>query len=276
MLNMINIFAMLKRGFLGLMLGVMLIASTACTRIETGEVGVRINASKQIEGAELQAGTFNQTIIGSILTFPVKDITVQIDNKTPMTADNSPLADFDITVVYGLNPASVAELYSTKSKSFHTEHNGDIYLMHSYMTTLVNNAAYKVVRDYKSLEVADNRAKIEAQIRDVVTNELKEQKLDTSLSLTVVQIRNILPNAEILKSATDYVKSQNALKIAENEVKLAKLESERMAALASNSGQSIAYMQAQATLNLSQAALQGNINTILIPHGMTMFGSTGK
>ena len=276
MLNMINIFAMLKRGFLGLMLGVMLIASTACTRIETGEVGVRINASKQIEGAELQAGTFNQTIIGSILTFPVKDITVQIDNKTPMTADNSPLADFDITVVYGLNPASVAELYSTKSKSFHTEHNGDIYLMHSYMTTLVNNAAYKVVRDYKSLEVAHNRAKIEAQIRDVVTNELKEQKLDTSLSLTVVQIRNILPNAEILKSATDYVKSQNALKIAENEVKLAKLESERMAALASNSGQSIAYMQAQATLNLSQAALQGKINTILIPHGMTMFGSTGK
>lgn len=276
MMNMINVFAMFKRTMLGLMLGIMLFGAVGCTRIETGEVGVRINASKQIEGSELVAGTFNQTIIGSILTFPVKDITVQIDNKTPMTADNSPLADFDITVVYGLNPASVAELYSTKSKSFHTEHNGDIYLMHSYMTTLVNNAAYKVVRDYKSLEVADNRAKIEAQIRDVVTTELKEQKLDTSLSLTVVQVRNILPNAEILKSATDYVKSQNALKIAENEVKLAKLESERMAALASNSGQSIAYMQAQATLNLSQAALQGKINTILIPHGMTMFGSTGK
>jgi SPFH domain / Band 7 family len=263
----------IQRLIQGLALGAMIIASTACTRIETGEVGVRINASKQIEGTELQAGSFNQTIIGSILTFPVKDITVAIDNKTPMTADNSPLADFDITVVYGLNPTSVAELYSTKSKSFHSESGGDIYLMHSYMTTLVNNAAYKVVREYKSLEVADNRAKIEAQIRDVVSNELKDQKLDTSVTLTVVQIRNILPNADILKSATDYVRSQNALKIAENEVKLAKLESERMAALASNSGQSIAYMQAQATLNLSQAALNGKINTILIPHGMTMFGA---
>lgn len=273
MLNMINVFAMLKRTMLGVMLGLMIIASTACTRIETGEVGVRINASKQIEGTELQAGTFNQTIIGSILTFPVKDITVAIDNKTPMTADNSPLADFDITVVYGLNPTAVAELYSTKSKSFHTESGGDIYLMHSYMTTLVNNAAYKVVREYKSLEVADNRAKIEGQIRDVVAAELKEQKLDTSITLTVVQVRNILPNAEILKSATDYVRSQNALKIAENEVKLAKLESDRMAALANNSTQSIAYMQAQATLNLSQAALQGKINTILIPHGMTAFGT---
>jgi len=274
MINLINVFAMFKRTMLGLMVGLMLFGTVACTRIETGEVGVRINASKQIEGSELPAGSFNQTVIGSVLTFPVKDITVSLENKTPMTADNSPLADFDITVVYALNPNSVAELYSTKSKSFHAEEKGDIYLMYSYMQTLVNNASYKVVREYKSLEVADNRSKIEAQIRDVVTKELKDQDLATAISLTVVQVRNILPNADILKSATDYVKSQNALKIAENEVKLAKLESERMAALASNSGQSIAYMQAQATLNLSQAALQGKINTILIPHGMTMFGST--
>lgn len=248
------------------------LGTTACTRIETGEVGVRVNASKQIEGAELPAGGFYQTLIGSVLTFPVKDIAASLENKTPMTADNSPLADFDITVVYGLNPNSVADLYSTKSKSFHSEDKGDIYLMQNYMQTLVNNASYKVIREYKSLEVADNRAKIENQIREVVNAELKEQKLDTAINLTVVQVRNILPNAEILKSATDYVKSQNALKIAENEVKLAKLESERMAALANNSNQSIAYMQAQATLNLSNAALQGKINTILIPHGMTMFG----
>lgn len=274
MVNFKNIIGSGKRILMGLVLGATLVVAAGCTRIETGEIGVRINASKQIEGSELTAGSFNQTLIGSVLTFPVKDITVQVENKTPMTADNSPLADFDITVVYGLNPSSVAELYSTKSKSFHAVDDGDIYLMKNYMNTLVNNASYKVVREYKSLEVADNRAKIETQIRDVVAQELKAQNLDTAVTLTVVQVRNILPNAEILKSATDFVKSQNALKIAENEVKLAKLESERMAALASNSGQSIAYMQAQATLNLSQAALQGNINTILIPHGMTMFGST--
>lgn len=274
MVNFKNLIGSGKRILMGLVLGATLVVAAGCTRIETGEIGVRINASKQIEGSELTAGSFNQTLIGSVLTFPVKDITVQVENKTPMTADNSPLADFDITVVYGLNPSSVAELYSTKSKSFHAVDDGDIYLMKNYMNTLVNNASYKVVREYKSLEVADNRAKIETQIREVVAQELKAQNLDTAVSLTVVQVRNILPNAEILKSATDFVKSQNALKIAENEVKLAKLESERMATLASNSGQSIAYMQAQATLNLSQAALQGKINTILIPHGMTMFGST--
>lgn len=242
-----------------------LVSLQACTRIETGEVGVRINASKQIEGNELQPGTWNQTLIGDILTFPTKDIVVALDNKTPMTADNSPLQDFDITVVYGLNPTSVAELYSTKSRSFHIEHKGDIYLMQNYMTTLVNNAAYKVVRNYKSLEVADNRAKIEQEIQQVVAEQLKSEKLDSAVHLTVVQVRNILPNAEILASATQYVRAQNELKVKQTEVDIAKKESERMAALANNSGQSIAYMQAQANMKIAEGIASGKVHTIVVP-----------
>jgi regulator of protease activity HflC (stomatin/prohibitin superfamily) len=238
----------------------------ACTRIETGEVGVRMDASKQIQGAELMPGTWNQTMVGHVMTFPVKDIAVNLENKTPMTSDNSALADFDMTVVYGINPSSVAELYSTKSRSFHgREQDGDITLMSSYMATLVNNAAYKVVRQYKSLEVADNRAKIETEIRESVAAQLKEEKLDQSISLTVVQIRNILPNAEIQASATAFVRAQNELKIKNTEVEIAKKESERMAALSSNSVTSIAYMQAQAQMLIAQGIANGKVNTIVVP-----------
>lgn len=246
------------------------IAATGCTRIETGEVGVRMNASKQIEGTELLPGSWNQTIVGSVLEFPVKDITVTLDNKMPMTADNSALADFDLTMVYGISPTSVSELYSTKSRSFHMmDNHGNILLMHSYMNTLVNNAAYKVIRKYKSLEVADNRAAIEEQIREVVYEQLKTEKLDTALTLTVIQVRNILPNEQILKSASDYVRAQNELKIKETEVQIAKKESERMAALSSNSTQSIAYMNAQAALNISEGIREGKVNTIIVPSNMT-------
>lgn len=242
-----------------------------CTRITTGEVGVRVNASKEVQGTELLPGSWNQTLVGDVLTFPTKDISVTLENKTPMTADNSALADFDITVVYGINPSSVSEMYTTKSKSFHSydEKEKDTYLMYNYITTLVNNAAYKVIREYKSLEVADNRAKIEQQIREVVTEQLKSEKLDTAITLTVVQIRNILPNAAILASATQFVQSQNELKIKENEVKLAKLESERMAALSANSSSSIAFMNAQAALNISEGVKNGKVQTIIIPSTMT-------
>ena len=188
-----------------------------------------------------------------------------------MTADNSALSDFDITVVYGINPSSVSELFSTKSKSFHLydEKEKDTLLMYNYATTLVNNAAYKVVRKYTNLQVADSRAVIEQEIKATVQEQLTTEKLDTAITLSVVQIRNILPNTQILEAATALVRSQNELKIKENEVKLAKLESERMSALAQNSTQSIAYMEASAKVMIAEAVKAGKVNTIIVPSNMT-------
>lgn len=251
--------------------------TTACTRIETGEVGVRIDASKQVSGTEIMPGSFPQTLVGSVLTFPVKDIAVTLENKTPMTADNSALADFDITLVYGISPNSVAELYSTKSRSFHTiGDGGDVYLMYSYMTTLVNNASYKVVRQYKALEVADNRAKIEQEIVRTVQEQLAAEKLDTSITLSVIQVRNILPNADILASATAYVSAQNELKIKSTEVEIAKKEAERMSALSSNSVTSIAYMQAQALQQIALGIREGKVQTVVVPYDFKGIINVGK
>lgn len=247
------------------------ILAAGCTRIETGEVGIRVDMSKQVQSGELMPGSWNQTMVGDVLTFPTKDIAVSLENKSPMTSDNTALADFDLTLVYGISPTAVAELYSTKSRAFHSydDKRGDTFLMYNYMTTLVNNAAYKVVRQYKALEVADNRAKIENEIRDTVASQLKEEKLDGALQLTVVQVRNIAPNAEILAAATQYVKAQNELKIKQTEVDIAKKESERMAALSSNSTASIAYMNAQAALNISEGIKNGKVQTIVVPSNMT-------
>lgn len=259
----------MKKMGLSILMASMLLGG--CTRITTGEVGVRVNASKEIQGTELLPGSWNQTVIGDVLTFPTKDISINLENKTPMTSDNAALADFDISVVYGINSTSVSELYTTKSKSFHffDEKERDTYLMYNYITTLVNNAAYKAVRSYKSLEVADNRAKIEDQIRELVNEQLKLEKLDTSITLAVVQIRNILPNAEILASATAYVKAQNDLQIKAKEVEIARLEAERMKALSSNADASIAYINAQAGLNISEAIKNGKVQTIIVPSNMT-------
>lgn len=125
------------------------------------------------------------------------------------------------------------------------------------------------MRNYKSLEVADNREKIQSEIKQSVLDQLKAEGLEHSLDIVAVQVRNVQPNSSILASATEYVNSQNAIKIKENEVKLAKLESERMQALSNNSASSIAFMQAQASLNISEAVKEGKVQTIIIPSNMT-------
>ena len=93
------------------------------------------------------------------------------------------------------------------------------------------------------------------------------------MTISAVQIKNILPNRQVMQSATDLVRSQNELKIKDNEVQIAKKEAERMQALAVNSTQSIAYMQAQANLTIAQAVKEGKVQTILIPHTMTALGT---
>jgi len=59
------------------------------------------------------------------------------------------------------------------------------------------------------------------------------------------------------------------LKQKEVEVQTAKKEAERMAALANNSGASIAFMNAQAALNISEGIKNGKVQTIVVPSNMT-------
>jgi len=90
------------------------VLATGCTRIETGEVGLRVGFDKQVKNEELLPGSFNQTIIGDVLTFPTKEISVKVEDMTPLAKDNSTMKDFDALVTYNINQAQVAEIHNTK------------------------------------------------------------------------------------------------------------------------------------------------------------------
>jgi regulator of protease activity HflC (stomatin/prohibitin superfamily) len=241
------------------------VLATGCTRIETGEVGVRVGFDKQVQSGELLPGSFNQVLIGDVLTFPIKDVNVTLENMTPVAADNSTMKDFDAVVVYNINPAQVAELYSTKNKSFHAEFKGDTYVMYNYIVQTARNAIYKAARKYEALDMADKRNEMEKFIQDEIIRNMAEEKLDGAIMISQVMIRNVVPSDTVVESANALVRSKNELKQKEVEVKTAEAESRRMAALANNSGSSIAFMQAQAMLNISEGIKNGKVQTIVVP-----------
>jgi regulator of protease activity HflC (stomatin/prohibitin superfamily) len=250
-----------------LTLGILVAAvlATGCTRIETGEVGVRVGFDKQVQSGELMPGSFNQVLIGDVLTFPIKDVNVVLENMTPVAKDNSTMKDLDAVVVYNINPQAVAELYSTKNKSFHAEFKGDTYVMYNYIVQNARNAIYKAARKYEALDMADNRSDMEKFIQDEIVRNLAEEKLDGTIMINQVMIRNVVPADTVVESANALVRSKNELKQKEVEVKTAEAESRRMAALANNSGSSIAFMQAQAMLNISEGIKNGKVQTIVVP-----------
>jgi regulator of protease activity HflC (stomatin/prohibitin superfamily) len=239
--------------------------ASACTRIETGEVGVRVGFDKQVKSGELLPGSFNQTLIGEVLTFPIKDVNVTLNDMTPVAKDNSTMKDFDAVVVYNINPQQVAELYSTKNKSFHAEFKGDTYVMYNYIVQNARNAIYKAARKYEALDMADARSDMETFIKEEIVRNLREEKLDASITISQVLIRNVVPADSVVASANELVKAKNELKQKEVEVKTAEAESRRMAALANNSASSIAFMQAQAMLNISEGIKLGRVQTIVVP-----------
>lgn len=241
------------------------VLATGCTRIETGEVGVRVGFDKQVKPGELLPGSFNQVLIGDVLTFPVKDVNVVLENMTPVAKDNSTMADLDAVIVYNINQNQVAELYSSKNRSFHAEAKGDVYLMYNYVVQNARNAIYKAARKYEALDMADNRSEMENMIKEEITRNLAEEKLDGSITITQVMIRNVVPAESVVKSANDLVRAKNELKQKEVEVKTAEAEARRMAALANNSASSIAFMNAQAALNISEGIKNGKVQTIVVP-----------
>jgi len=252
------------------------VISTGCTRIETGEVGVRVGFDKQVKQGELLPGSFNQTLIGDVLTFPVKDVNAQLDNMTPIAKDNSTMKDVDMTVIYSINPNQVSELYRQKSRAFHLNTNGDIFLMYNYVLQTARNALYKSAREYEARDMNDSRQLMEQKIRETIQRSLVDEKLDGSITITQVLLRNILPADSVVASANDLVRSKNELRQKEVEVKTAEAEARRMAALANQSAASIQYMQAQAMLNISEGIKAGRVNTIVVPadfKGMVNVGS---
>jgi regulator of protease activity HflC (stomatin/prohibitin superfamily) len=244
--------------------------TVGCTRIETGEVGVRVGFDKQVKPGELMPGSFNQTLIGDVLTFPVRDVSVPVNDMTPLAKDNSTMKDMDVTVIYNINPNQVSELYTTKNRSFHaTDKNGDTFLMYNYIAQAARNAAYKAARRYDALTMNDSRAAMEQEMRDIITQTLADEKLNGSVTITQVLIRQITPADSVVASANELVRAKNELLQKEVEVKTAEAESRRMAALTNQSSQSIAYMNAQAALNISEGVKNGRVQTIIVPSNMT-------
>ena len=242
------------------------VALSGCTRVETGEVGVRVGFDKQVQSGELLPGSFNQVLIGDVLTFPVKDVNVTLDNMTPVAKDNSTMRDLDAVVVYNINPQQVAELFSTKNRAFHaTDKSGDVFLMYNYIVQNARNAIYKAARQYEALDMADNRSEMENFIKEEIVRNLAEEKLDGTITISQVLIRNVMPADSVVQSANDLVRAKNELKQKEIEVKTAEAEARRMAALANNSASSIAFMNAQAALNISEGIKNGKVQTIVVP-----------
>jgi hypothetical protein len=97
----------------------------------------------------------------------------------------------------------------------------------------------------------DNRQAIEMEVKELMMKSLADEKLDTSVMITQVLVRFIMPADSVVESANELVRSKNEYKQKEVEVQTAKKETERIAAMAN--------------MRIADAIANRKVNKIVIP-----------
>lgn len=248
------------------------------TRITDADVGIRQTFSGEIEDAILGQG-LHQTLIGDVIKVSKRNLVLSVESQ-PIVIEKIPMQDFQLKVNYGIVPENAAIAYKTEKSQHIITDDGDVYLLGQYVQYVANSAINDVVSKYKALEVNDNRAKIETEIKNSINNKLRAQSKDRFVKVNEINILKVSPPQSILNSSLAIVNSQNALKTKQNELETARVETEIKKVLAENaSDKYVDLLRAEAEKTKAEALLKaaekGTLNTmVIVPDKFTSLGKT--
>ncbi len=184
-----------------------------CTKVETGEVGLRKEFNGTVEPEPLGTG-FHQSIVGTVLIFSAREVLVPVTGLHPVTADKLPMEDVDIQFTYKVNPGSIPRLYTKYSATYHEEVGGEIFVMRAFIEQFVRSAVADAIAKYPALQVNDKRSEIVGMIQDDVHNKISNEGLAQDLSVGQIVFTNVSIPHVIVESTAAVVTAQNQLKAA--------------------------------------------------------------
>lgn len=247
------------------------------TRITDADVGIRQTFSGEIEDTVLEQALY-QTLIGDVIKVSKRNLVLNIESQ-PIVIEKIPMQEFQLKVNYGIVPENAAIAYKTEKAQHIITQDNEVYLLGQYVHYVAAAAVNDVVSKYKALEVNDNRAIIEIEIKNSINAKLKAQNKDKFVKVNEINILKVSPPKSILDSSLAIVNSQNALKTKQNELETARVETEIKKVLAENASEKyVDLLRAEAEKTkadaLLMAASKGTLNTmVIVPDGFTSVGS---
>lgn len=209
-----------------ILIAVLAMATVACGRIETGNVGVRTDFNKQVETNELNPG-FYTSFFTDVDEFVAKEIEIPFDSLTPKGKDNLVLADFDVSVYYKPNSGQVADLVIKYSgMSPRGEQNGFYYPALTLVERVSRGVIFDSVSKYESLTIHTKRAELEQDILKNLQAELDKNDKG-AFTITNVIVRSIKTDPALEQSIQAAVQMQKKVEAKLQEVELARAEAER-------------------------------------------------
>jgi len=240
----------------------LIITAGQFTTINTGENGIYVGFDGKVKNEVISPG-IKYDGLGSIKVFNTRKITVQSNDLTPKTQDNTIMKDMDVVVTYSLSPTSLFDFYTAYDMSNHSiTDSGQIELMSAFIQRLITSAVNQSVDEYPALEVNSSLDKIQDTIKQNLNLALEKNNLAGKIQIeSVVVVKADLPE--------DLVAAVNRVVTAQSQEK-EQIVKNRTAELKANENKSLSstltpsYLEYQRNLILQEAMRNGSIQKILI------------
>lgn len=204
---------------------------TACSQIDTGNVGVERTLGK-VGTEALPAGVYF-TLFKSVDEFTTKEVSFSLQDLTPKSRDNLTMKDVDIDVYFKTMPAAVPALY-VKYQGDVVMHrdiaNGgskDLVIAFSRVSREAREAVYKAIAQLDATSMHTKRTELAELVRAGLQAELDANDKGAFV-VTAVNVRNLLTDPAIESAIRQRAETDQAIEKKRKEIELAKAEAERL------------------------------------------------
>ena len=212
----------------------MILGATACTRIDTGNIGIE-KTMGQVKPDELPPGVYF-TMFKTVMEINGKENALSINDLKPKAKENLTMQDFDLDVYFQVNHQAAADLLvkyagdmteATVGEGDEAKGDGSFVIGRNLVTRLAREAVYDAARKQPFADMQNKRAELAADIEQTLQRELDNKAGKGAFSITNVVIRNITSDANLEASIRQAAQVEFQTRQREAQIKLAAAEAER-------------------------------------------------
>jgi len=201
-------------------------ALTACTQIDTGNIGVESTLG-QVKKETMPPGIYF-TMFKRVAEVSGKELLLKMDDMKPQTKDKITLTDLDIDIYFQIDSSKAADIMTRwPGDAMELKGEDGLRVGNGYVTRQAREAIYNAVSKYSSETVHTERVAIAAQVVEALQKDLDESAGKGWFFVRSANVRNLVTDPALEQAIKESANRNFQISAKQKEVELAKAEADR-------------------------------------------------
>lgn len=221
-----------------ILLGVIVAFLTACTQIDTGNVGVESTLG-QVKQETMQPGVYF-TMFKRVTEVCAKEMPVSINDLRPQTSDKITLSDLDVDLYLQIDPGKAPAVMTKWSGDLaEVDGEGCSRIGMNYVARQAREAIYNVASKFGSATIHTERTRIAADTVKELQASLDAEAGKGMFFVRSANVRNLVTDPALEANIKAAAQAQFKLQEEKNRLEVARVEADRKRAEAQGEADSI-------------------------------------